>query len=644
MSIHYEGVFRRGLKVVGSLWFAAVLLVMLMLAMACATIFESANGTPQAKFAFYQAPWFQALLLLFAVNVTAAALVRFPYSRKHVGFLLTHAGLVITVLGAWITYQFAVDANLGLVEGEASRKVMLRDVDTLTLTNRETGASQSVDLVSRDFHAFDKVQNPSMPALALGDVTVGVDTYLPNSTKTETLKNDNPRFNPAVLVELDGGDQAGHSHGEQQTWLLANQAKMLGMRPAAFRVMSSRAEWDRVRQPAASSGEGADGVVHVALGDVSYDIALAEALTGKVSVGETPYSVQVLRYLPHANVGPNNTLINVSDRPENPAIILELTGPKGTEERKAFANFPDFASMHGDSAAPEVKITFSAPSGASDAGTTPIEIIAGPDGEMVARFTPESGPATVRDIALNEPIVTPWPGTRIVVREYYPNARRDTEVTQLDASPNSGVVRPALELAISRGSDRSTMWIQKYDNPKPFTVDGVTYDVTYTNKEIDLGFTVRLDKFTIGFYPGGRRPRSFESRITILDPAAGGEQARVVSMNHPTTYGGYSFFQSSYRMDRGRTASFLSVSRDPGQLVVYLGYLSTFVGMIVVLVQRMSVRKQQGRSLPIGIGVCESGEAVGESGGRRLMSAPVPQGNGKAAGTRRGPVTSDRGI
>jgi cytochrome c biogenesis protein ResB len=83
-------------------------------------------------------------------------------------------------------------------------------------------------------------------------------------------------------------------------------------------------------------------------------------------------------------------------------------------------------------------------------------------------------------------------------------------------------------------------------------------------------------------------------------------------MNHPTTHGGYTFYQSEYRQDptTGRTMSILSVSRDPGQPIVFAGYVGMLVGMIWVLVLRVLDRKraaapktvQLGMSRPAGKG------------------------------------------
>jgi hypothetical protein len=62
-------------------------------------------------------------------------------------------------------------------------------------------------------------------------------------------------------------------------------------------------------------------------------------------------------------------------------------------------------------------------------------------------------------------------------------------------------------------------------------------------------------------------------------------------MNQPTSHGGYTLYQSSYREQDGREASILSVAWDPGQLIVFAGYVGLGIGMFWVLIQRM----RQGR-------------------------------------------------
>ena len=65
------GGLRSFFKAIGSLWLAVVLLMLILIAMAAATAFESMHGTSQVQVAFYQARWFRMLLALLGVTLGA---------------------------------------------------------------------------------------------------------------------------------------------------------------------------------------------------------------------------------------------------------------------------------------------------------------------------------------------------------------------------------------------------------------------------------------------------------------------------------------------------------------------------------------------------------------------------------------------
>jgi ABC-type transport system involved in cytochrome c biogenesis permease subunit len=111
--------------------------------------------------------------------------------------------------------------------------------------------------------------------------------------------------------------------------------------------------------------------------------------------------------------------------------------------------------------------------------------------------------------------------------------------------------------------------------------------------EVALPFRLRLDAFEIDTYPGTRRPAMFRSRVTVLDPARGRTVPGVIQMNRPLAYGGFRFFQSSYRTEDGREMSVLSAARDPGQPVVFVGYALLVGGMIVVFGTRLAVARRR---------------------------------------------------
>ena len=102
----------------------------------------------------------------------------------------------------------------------------------------------------------------------------------------------------------------------------------------------------------------------------------------------------------------------------------------------------------------------------------------------------------------------------------------------------------------------------------------------------DLPFKLKLQKFTITYYPGSNSPSSFESKVVVEDKK-GVSFERVISMNNVLDIHGYRIFQSSY--DEDGLGTILSVSNDLlGTFISYVGYICLFVGFIFAFFSRNS--------------------------------------------------------
>ncbi|HLE84111.1 MAG TPA: cytochrome C assembly protein, partial [Thermoanaerobaculia bacterium] len=106
------------IKLLASLKVTVGLLVFLLFALAAGTVVESARGAEAAGRLVYYAAWFRVLLVLFGVNTLCAILLRWPPTRHRIGFLVTHAGMLVILVGALVTDRFKVEGSLALWEGE----------------------------------------------------------------------------------------------------------------------------------------------------------------------------------------------------------------------------------------------------------------------------------------------------------------------------------------------------------------------------------------------------------------------------------------------------------------------------------------------------------------------------------------------
>jgi cytochrome c biogenesis protein len=113
--------------------------------------------------------------------------------------------------------------------------------------------------------------------------------------------------------------------------------------------------------------------------------------------------------------------------------------------------------------------------------------------------------------------------------------------------------------------------------------EGYASDIAYAkdNTAHKLGFTIRCDDFDVEFYDMSDMPKVFKSRLTVIKD---GKEVlkKVVEVNSPLRYGGYTFYQSNYGMVpdakgyfilkiRGSSGKTVTVNRMLGESFVIPG-------------------------------------------------------------------------
>lgn len=560
------------LRTVGSLWLAAVLLSLISVAMACATVFESVHGTENALAFFYKSWWFESLLALLAVNAASAIITRYPFSRRQLGFLTTHCSLLLILAGALITQKFGIDGRLFIVEGQSQEAFTLpQEVLRLSIASAET----SMEISPPRMLTTQPADLPDPPSLVHGDVRAEVVRYAPESTVLTEMADDGPHPQLAVEVSFSADGL------ESPVWIMAGQLRQVGEVEIACRQLNSEEELRRLTSTVPATQPAGKGLVRIEYQGTPYELPLEDCLAATQPVDQTGLSLRVLRYLPHAVVAGRGKLDNASNEPMNPAIEVELTGAGGTERRFAFARFPDFQSMHGHLLNPDVKIVLAMPDIAPQ--SAPVEILSGPGDALHVRFS-NGREFIVQELRPGVASPTPFPDRKLSVLRVFKNAR--VRQTVLPGRHSDAEPAPAILVRLTTGSESSETWVQKRRH-QTIALGGQPYHLDYEDKSVPLGFKVALESFKIRNYPGTSRPRSYESRITISDPATGAQDSRIISMNRPTSYGRYTFYQSSYHDLSGRMASVLSVSWDPGKPLVFAGYGLMMAGMLLVLINRL---------------------------------------------------------
>jgi hypothetical protein len=155
----------RVFRFLSSLRLAVILLAVLIVATAIGTICESSFDAKVARAYVYEAPWFDAWMILLAVNLAAAAFSRYPWKKHHTGFVITHAGIITLLIGAVVGRIWGIEGTMTIFIGNDPSNRLVIDQQEVRIQDGDQTTTFPVGIQQR--HA-----NPTNPIL-LGTTTGG---------------------------------------------------------------------------------------------------------------------------------------------------------------------------------------------------------------------------------------------------------------------------------------------------------------------------------------------------------------------------------------------------------------------------------------------------------------------------------------
>jgi hypothetical protein len=171
------------------------------------------------------------------LNLLAAHATRFQFSKKKIGIILLHFGVILLLIGQLLTGLFARETQMRMDEGQTlGYSEAPREVELAVIDSTDPNFDQVVAIPESLLAAQSTIQNPALP------FTIKVEQFMPNSQLTmrsqapgappspattgfgknivakpepRTVKDDE-RDLSAAFVELDG------VQGSLGTWLVSN--------------------------------------------------------------------------------------------------------------------------------------------------------------------------------------------------------------------------------------------------------------------------------------------------------------------------------------------------------------------------------------------------------------------------------------
>jgi hypothetical protein len=114
-------------RFLASLKLAVMLLTTLAAVLIYATVYEKVHGTQAVQLDVYRSKPFALLLAMLGVNVLCAATIRFPWKRRQTGFVITHAGLIVLLIGSFVSLKVTDNGEVALLEGTRTAEFIRPD-------------------------------------------------------------------------------------------------------------------------------------------------------------------------------------------------------------------------------------------------------------------------------------------------------------------------------------------------------------------------------------------------------------------------------------------------------------------------------------------------------------------------------------
>jgi hypothetical protein len=589
------GPIRAVCRFLGSAELAVALLMISVAVLAWATLLESARGSEIAQWYFYHSQWFIALMALMTINVLTAMLFRWPWKKRHIGFLVTHFGLIVLLGGSIWSFAAGIEGRLTFAEGETVDTIVVSDRSQLTMSWREGGSRKELVFTFAPGPVDWPVEEPLDFGESDGFRVKVLRFYRHARREVSWIEDASARSVPALRVALVG--PGGAPVIEQ--WLTASRfagEARVGTARLALHKVPIRSMLDDLLSPPTELG--AKGLLSVYHKDQVRHISVDDKVGKKVSIGDDGTEVEIAAYIPDAKPGAGGKFISAGEAPRNPMLELRVQLPEGREPLRqiAFAKAPfvNLDGVHG----PEcpVKFLYSHPDVPAQAGT---EFFETPDGKLYCRIGTAGRYQSRGEVSEGDQIEA-LAGLEVRLLEHVRHARREVTFQPVALAPGETEAPEAAALfEIAAGGETHRMWLQRGGRQRGLqgiqTPKGPVA-VSFGYAQRPLGYSLRLVDFKRGTNPGGMGDASYASAVELEDESLGLTRKRTISMNEPLTHGKFTFYQAGFdRTTGGREVSRLSVAYDPGRFLKYSGCLMMCVGTYVMFYLKGRTSKK-GRS------------------------------------------------
>jgi hypothetical protein len=638
----FDGTFR----FLASVKLAVICLASLSAALAFGTRFNSWYGMAAANEWIYQAKWFSLLLAFLAMNILCAALIRFPWSKRQTGFVITHIGLLTVIGGSYWASQTSDEGQLGLKEKETSSELVrldkpaffVRSIDPHTgkpLTKYELPFYPGTfDWPSGRYEVVSKPKDPFKLALKQYFAASAPRTIFVSDPAGSPMARIRPKVKPPRA------DAFIDALGDEEQWFappvrgVSRIVKDIPRAQISFTYNENHEIFDDFLDPPADPGQL--GLARLRYEDRSSKLRVLDVRIDDARPG-TPIPLPDSDLIASFSKTERVNLKEPGFREmmgEDELKIVEFNVKRGTGPEiahKGYASLPmippiipDRDDRSGTPPTPLIQINYYLPPVVDpqvngrfdvidvmgdDHGRLAYRVYTRGNGDKPGKLGPHGLLKTGQDVNVTAGSDPAAMNMSFSVDQFLQTGVEKQIAESIDLPANKkdeGLAAVLAEMTVNGVTKE--VWLRRSPTFEqifvPVTFPDAMYEVAFDVDRLDLGFSLTLDDFDVGFDPGTNQASSFRSEVRLTDEAEKIKDKPVsIYMNHTLDHRGWRFFQSSYRpyydpktmRPTGEFVSVFQVAKNPARELIYVGCIIVCLGAFVQFYMRAGIFTDGGK-------------------------------------------------
>ena len=524
--------------------------------------------------------WFAFLLVLLCVNLGSCTIKRWRNTILQIGFLLTHISIILTLIGCFIDLQFGEKGGVNVYEGKSVDYYLRRsDYKKIPLDFQVYCDDFIIEKHPPKYRLVTYVKDKDRQKVI--PVKIGKKYNIPSSDYSVTFKDyyadaeylqepintsEEPK-NPAIFVQLLGSEDIA-----VEGWLFARNRNWYNSPQHDLKIEYLWADNDEDYERLVTTvGKSTSPKLEVILEEKHIHKSVSIEEGKNFSIEGTDYKFEIKEFaLDYVNKSkPLRAQV-----PNNPAVRVEISGPQGIDSRWSFKNYPDYWDKAHQTKYKDVKLVCFVPDDFSVASTR-LRIIQNKSGKQTFSYIKNEKVISTTNWEINKEYNIGKTGQQMKIVKYFPSYSVRREVVRKsdnhkghDHPPGEHVGNPAIFVEIDGPRGRVEDWILP-ESPAKWYPDK-NFAILYER----AGMAVKDYKSIL---------RVVENGNTVL--------TKTIEVNDPLKYKGYVFYQSSYDPE-GERYTGLQVTKNPGLVVVYSGFIILCVGVVFIFYVKPFLRRK----------------------------------------------------